>query len=61
MRTWRRLWMQRLLRLGRLLDLAAWISSTLMLMERLLTRIVSGFQMLESVFDVMHIEFIDDM
>jgi hypothetical protein len=61
MRTWRRLWMQRLLRLGRLLDLAAWISSTLMLMERLLTRIVSGFQMLESVFDVMHVEFIDDM
>jgi hypothetical protein len=48
--------MQRRLKLGRLLDLAAWESSTLMvLVERLLTSTVPGFEMIESVFNVMHI------
>ncbi|KAG9954603.1 glycoside hydrolase family 76 protein, partial [Aureobasidium melanogenum] len=57
MRACRRLWMQRLLRLSWLLNLAAWKPSTLMIgVERLLTRIVSVLQVIKSIFEVMHRE-----
>jgi len=40
-----------------LLDLAAREPTTLMiLVERLLTRTISSFQMLESVFDMVHVK-----